>query len=219
MRKSELAIQLLSEIEKLFPEAITELSNWSTPFQFLVCIILSAQTTDKQVNKVTEKLFKQYPDAKSFAKAKLEEVQDTLGGINYYKTKSKHIIEIAEILKEKYSGEPPRDLKKLQGLPGVGYKTANVFLNDLYHENQGIAVDTHVMRVAKAYGLSKGSDSTKVAHDLEKLYPKKDWYKVNSNFVLYGRYILKARKPDWERVVLKEEIKKSYYDRVEGVLR
>ncbi len=206
MNKKQLAIQLLSEIEKLFPEATTELSNWSTPFQFLICILLSAQTTDKQVNKVTGKLFKKYPDAKSLSKANLEEVQNTLGGINYFKTKSRHIIESSKILVDKYSGKPPRDLKKLQNLPGVGYKTANVFLNDLYHENQGIAVDTHVMRVAKAYGLSKGSDPTKVAHDLEKLYPKKDWYKVNSAFVLYGRYILKARKPDWERVVLKDFI-------------
>ena len=204
MNKKQLAIQLLSEIEKLFPEATTELSNWSTPFQFLICILLSAQTTDKQVNKVTEKLFEKYPDAKSLSKANLEDVQNTLGGINYFKTKSRHIIGSSKILVDKYSGKPPRDLKKLQKLPGIGYKTANVFLNDLYHENQGIAVDTHVMRVAKAYGLSKGSDPTKIAHDLEKLYPKKDWYKVNSSFVLYGRYILKARNPDWKRVVLKD---------------
>lgn len=204
MNKKQLAIQLLSEVEKLFPEATTELANWSTPFQFLICILLSAQTTDKQVNKMTRKLFEKYPDAKSLSRANLREVQNTLGGINYFKTKSRHIIESSKILDKQYSGKPPRDLKKLQKLPGVGYKTANVFLNDLYHENQGIAVDTHVIRVVKAYGLSKESDPTKVAHDLEKLYPKKDWYKVNSAFVLYGRYILKARKPDWERVVLKE---------------
>lgn len=207
MNKKQLAIQLLSEIENLFPEASTELANWQTPFQFLICILLSAQTTDKQVNKVTKDLFRKYPDAKSLAEAKLEEVEDTLGGINYYKTKSRHSIETAKILQKQYSGEPPRDLEKLQKLPGVGYKTANVFLNDLFHENQGVAVDTHVMRVAKAYGLSKGSDPTKVAHDLEKLYPKKDWYKVNSTFVLYGRYILKARNPDWKRVVLKDFVK------------
>lgn len=209
MNKKQLAIQLLSEIENLFPEATTELSNWSTPFQFLVCIILSAQTTDKQVNKVTKKLFEQYPGADSLSQANLEDVEDTLGGINYYKTKSKHIIETAKILKEKYSGKPPRDLEKLQKLPGVGYKTANVFLNDLYHENQGIAVDTHVMRVARAYGLTDASDPTKVAHDLEKLYPKKLWYKVNSTFVLYGRYILKARNPDLKHVVLKDFLKGS----------
>jgi endonuclease III len=202
----ERAYQLLKEVEKLFPEAVTELGNWSTPFQFLICILLSAQTTDKQVNKVTSILFKKYPDAKSLAGANIQEAKDTLGGINYFKTKSKHIIETAKILEEEYKGEPPRDLEKLMKLPGVGYKTANVFLNDLYRENQGIAVDTHVMRVARAYGLSKSSDPTKVAHDLEKLYPKKYWYKINSAFVLYGRYILRARKPDWDRVVLKDQL-------------
>jgi endonuclease III len=206
MDREQLAIQLLSEVEKLFPEAVTELGNWDTPFQFLICIMLSAQTTDKQVNKVTKKLFRKYSDAKSLAGADLSEVKDTLGGINFFKTKSRHIIETAKILEKEYEGEPPRDLEKLMELPGVGYKTANVFLNDLYRENQGIAVDTHVMRVARAYGLSKESDPTKVAHDLEKLYPKKYWYRINSSFVLYGRYVLRARKPDWDRVVLKDQL-------------
>jgi len=207
MNKKELAMKLLLEVEKLFPNASTELKNWKTPFQFLLCIVLSAQTTDKQVNRVTKKLFRKYPDAKSLSQANLKDVEDTLGGINYYKTKSNRIIEISKILSEQYGGEPPRDLKKLQKLPGVGYKTANVFLNDLYKENRGIAVDTHVMRVALKYGLSKGSDPTQIAHDLERLYPVQDWHKVNSVFVLYGRYVLKARKPDWDRVVLKSELK------------
>jgi endonuclease-3 len=197
-------MELLLKVEELFPDASTELENWKTPFQFLLCIALSAQTTDKQVNKVTGELFNKYPDAKSLSEANLEDVEDTLRGINYYKTKSERIIETSKILLEEYGGEPPRDLKKLQKLPGVGYKTANVFLNDLYRENQGIAVDTHVMRVALRYGLSKGSDPTQIAHDLEKLYPKEYWYRVNSTFVLYGRYILKARSPDWEKIVLKE---------------
>ena len=204
MNKKELALELLLKVEGLFPDASTELKNWETPFQFLLCIALSAQTTDKQVNKVTEKLFDKYPDAKSLSEANFEDIKNTLGGINYYNTKSKRIIEISRILLEEYGREPPRDLKKLQKLPGVGYKTANVFLNDLYKENQGIAVDTHVMRVARSYGLTEESDPTKIAHDLEKLYPKEYWYRVNSTFVLYGRYILKARNPDWEKVVLKE---------------
>lgn len=207
MNKKELAMELLHKVEELFPDATTELKNWETPFQFLLCIVLSAQTTDKQVNKVTKKLFKRYPDAKSLSKANLEDIRDTLGGINYYKTKSERIVNISRILLEQYGGEPPRDLKKLQKLPGVGYKTANVFLNDLYKENQGIAVDTHVMRVARSYGLTKESDPTKIAHDLEKLYPKEYWYRVNSTFVLYGRYILKARNPDWDKVVLKKYLK------------
>lgn len=204
MKKKELAIQLLSETEKLFPGATTELQNWKDDFQFLVCIVLSAQTTDRQVNKATHNLFEKYPNAKELGRAKLEELQYTLGGINFYKTKSKHIKEMSNLLQTKYEGQPPRDINLLVALPGVGYKTANVFLNDRYKANEGIAVDTHVLRVARRYGLTKNTDPTKVAHDLERLFPKKDWYKVNSTFVLYGRYILKAKKPDMDRVVLKE---------------
>ena len=202
--KKELANDLLFEIEKLFPKAKTELENWSTPFQYLVCVVLSAQTTDKQVNKATKKLFQKYQDAKSFSNAKAEELQDTLRGINYYRTKSKHLIEMSKIVDVVYKGQPPVSLSKLLKLPGVGYKGANVFLNDLYKSNQGIAVDTHVLRVARAYGLTENTDPTKVSHDLEKLFKKKDWYKVNSIFILYGRYILKAKKPDMQKAVLKE---------------
>lgn len=204
MNNKDLAKQLLKEVGQIYPEAKTELLNWSTAFQFLICIVLSAQTTDKQVNKVTGELFEKYPTVEKLANAKYEDIEDTLGGINYFKTKSKHIIEMAKMIKDKYEGEPPKSLAELQTLPGVGYKTANVFLNDLYHLNQGIAVDTHVGRVAKSYGLTKETDPTKIAHDLEKLYPKEDWYKVNSLFVLYGRYILKAKKPDMDKVVLKD---------------
>lgn len=207
MTKKELAIQLLSEVKKIFPEATTELQNWSTDFQFLVCIALSAQTTDRQVNRVTKNLFEKYPDPKSLSSAKLEDVIYTLGGINYFKTKSVRIIQLAKAINEKYNGIVPLDLNELVKLPGVGYKTANVFLNDLYHLNQGVAVDTHVARVARSYGLTKETEPTKIAHDLEKLYPREDWYKVNSTFVLYGRYILKAKKPVMEKVVLKGYIK------------
>ncbi len=204
MKKKELAVKLLSEVEKLFPEATTELANWKNDFQFLVAVILSAQTTDIQVNKVTVELFRKYPSADKLSNAKIEDLEYTLRGINYFKIKAKNIKGTAKILVEQYTGQPPKSLKKLIELPGVGYKTANVFLNERYRANEGIAVDTHVLRVAKAYGLTQNSDPTKVAYDLEKLYPRKDWYKVNSVFVLYGRYILKARKPDMDRVVLKE---------------
>jgi len=206
MNKKELAKQLLLEIEKIYPDASTELKNWKTPFQFLVCIMLSAQTTDKQVNKVTKKLFEKYPDAKSLSSADVDDVTSLVKSVNYFKTKAKHIIETAKLLQNNYNGVPPKDVVKLQKLPGVGYKTANVFLNDLYKLNQGIAVDTHVARVARTYGLTKNVNPTKIAHDLEKLYPKRDWYKVNALFVLYGRHILKAKKRIEEKVVLKEEI-------------
>lgn len=206
MNKKGLAKQLLLEIGKIYPDASTELENWETPFQFLLCIMLSAQTTDKQVNKITKKLFEKYPDPKSLSVADIEDVTNLVKSVNYFKTKAKHIIETAKLLQSNFGGVPPKSVVELQKLPGVGYKTANVFLNDLYKSNQGIAVDTHVVRVARTYGLTKNIDPTKIAHDLEKLYPKRDWYKVNALFVLYGRYILKAKKRVEEKVVLKEEI-------------
>jgi endonuclease-3 len=191
MTKREKAMKVLKDIEEMFPDASTELENWETPFQFLICIILSAQTTDKQVNKVTSKLFDKYSDAKSLSTADIEEVKKLVKSINYYKTKAKYIIQTAKILDKEYKGNPPKDVGKLQELPGVGYKTANVFLNELYEANQGIGVDTHVRKVAKKYGLTKHDNPDKIAKDLEKIYPKEVWYKINRLFVLYGRYKMK----------------------------
>ena len=191
MTKRERAMMVLSDIEKLFPNAKTELENWETPFQFLICIILSAQTMDKQVNRVTKGLFAKYPDPKSLSIADISDVKRLIGSINYFNTKSKHIIETSRILVEKYDSIPPKDVVKLQELPGVGYKTANVFLNDLYQANQGIAVDTHVRKVAKKFGLTKSDNPNRIAKDLEKIYPKEVWYKINMYFVLYGRYKMK----------------------------
>lgn len=191
MGKKEIAQKLLKELEEMFPDAGTELENWKTPFQFLICILLSAQTMDKQVNKVTGELFDKYPSAEALSTANIDDVKKIIGSINYYKTKSKHIIETSGILNTQYNGKPPKDVKKLQDLPGVGYKTANVFLNELYEANQGIGVDTHVRKVAKKFGLTDKDDPNKIAQDLERIYPKKDWYKINKLFVLYGRYKMK----------------------------
>lgn len=188
MRKKEIAYLLLSKLEEMYPNAQSELENWQTPFQFLVCIILSAQTTDKQVNKVTSELFSIYPEGYTMSLAKKEDIEKYISSINYYHTKAKHIKQMSEILVKEYDGEVPNDLEKLLELPGVGYKTANVFLNDLYQANQGIAVDTHVRKTAIKYGLTKNTDPYKISKDLERLYNREDWYKINRYFVLYGRY-------------------------------
>lgn len=172
----------------MYPDAQTELKNWSTPFQFLVCIMLSAQTTDKQVNKATEKLFSVYPDGYMMSLAQTEDIERYISSINYFHTKARHIKEMSRIVTRKYNGEIPLALESLLELPGVGYKTANVFLNDLYQSNQGIAVDTHVKKTAIKYGLTRNTDPNKISKDLEKLYDQKDWYKINRYFVLYGRY-------------------------------
>ncbi len=178
------------KLEEMYPNA-TELINWHTPFQFLICIILSAQTTDKQVNKVTSGLFNIYPDGYTMSLATQQEIEKYISSINYFHTKAKHIKKLSEIVIREYGGEIPTSLDTLLTLPGVGYKTANVFLNDLYQANQGIAVDTHVKKTALKYGLTKSSNPDRISKDLEKIYDKKDWYKINRYFVLYGRYDFK----------------------------
>jgi endonuclease-3 len=187
-KKKEKAYRLLNVLEEMYPNAQTELENWETAFQFLVCIMLSAQTTDKQVNKVTKELFHAYPDGYMMSLATIEDIEKYISSINYYHTKARHIKETSQIITKEYGGEVPTALESLLELPGVGYKTANVFLNDFYQSNQGIAVDTHVRKTALKYGLTKNIDANKIAKDLENLYDQEDWYKINRYFVLYGRY-------------------------------
>lgn len=203
MNKKEKALKLLRILEDMYPKANTELKNWHTPFQFLVCIMLSAQTTDKQVNKITEDLFSVYPDTYTMSLATVREIERYVSSVNYYHTKAKHIKKTAKILLRKYNGEVPITLNELLELPGVGYKTANVFLNDLYKANMGIAVDTHVKKTAIKYGLTKNTDPNKISKDLEKIYPKDEWWKINRYFVLYGRYDFKIN------LDLKEDIVKE----------
>ena len=201
--KKERALRLLRRLEDMYPDAQTELKNWNTPFQFLVCIMLSAQTTDKQVNKVTEQLFTIYPDTYTMSLATAKEIEKYISSINYYHTKAKHIKKTAGILLRQYNGEVPITLNELLELPGVGYKTANVFLNDLYKANMGIAVDTHVKKTAIKYRLTKSTDPNKISKDLEKIYPKDEWWKINRYFVLYGRYDFKIDL-DLETDIVKE---------------
>jgi len=187
-----------------YPEATTELTNWKNDYQLLICIILSAQTTDKQVNKVTANLFKEFPTLESLKSAKQSDVEALVKSINYYRTKAKNIIKASSVLIGKYSGKVPTDIDDLISLPGVGYKTANVFISEFYREGKGVAVDTHVMRVFQRLGLTDQTDPTKIAKELEKLYPKKDWHRINSTFVLFGRYVCMARKPKCPSCLLRE---------------
>lgn len=192
-------------MEEVFPNPKTELENWDTPFQFIVCIALSAQTTDKQVNSLTKKLFKKYPTHKEMMVADVSEVERYIGGVNYYRNKAKYLVGLANMLDNAFDGVVPQTEKELVMLPGVGRKTAHVFLNDYYKANLGIAVDTHVMRVAQRMGLTTNTNPDKIGADLEAIFPQEIWSKVNSLFVLYGRYVCKARvKPEESECVLKE---------------
>lgn len=201
--KKEKALYILEEMAKLFPEGIkSEIVEWETPFQFLICVIVSPQTTDVSINKVMPKLWEHYPDAQSLANADIEHVQELIGSLNYYRNKSKYIVQSSSILVEKYGGKVPKDEKSLLELPGVGKKVANVYLNDMFELNNGIGVDTHILRISNRLGLTKETTPDKVALDLQALYEQALWHRVNSLFVLYGRYYCKANiKPENSKCV------------------
>lgn len=187
--------KILKYLKKTYHTPKTEL-HYTTPFQLVVAVMLSAQCTDKLVNKVTADLFKQYKTPKDFAKAKLALFTKEIARVSFYQNKAKHITESAKILVKDFGGRVPRTADELQKLPGVGYKTAHVILGELYNIWEGIPTDTHVKRFARKFDLTDNTDLKKISHDLEKLVSKKDWKYVNNGFVLYGRYVCKAIKHD-----------------------
>ncbi len=185
------AAKLLSYLKKTYPEPKTELA-YTTPFELLAAVILSAQCTDKKVNFVTLKLFTQYSTVEEFASAKPDEMADMLSSITFFQSKTKYLIGSAKVLLERFEGQVPRTEKELVQLPGVAYKTAHVVLGELYDVHEGIATDTHVRRFALRFDLTDNTELTKISKDLEALIPKEDWKYVNNGFVLYGRYICPA---------------------------
>jgi len=180
-------------LEDMYPEADCEL-QFGSVFQLLVAVVLSAQTTDKSVNLVTEALFEKYPDAESLSAVKEEELQQIIKRIGMYKTKSKNVLNLARILKEEYNGEVPGDYEKLIRLPGVGRKTANVVLANGFGE-QRIAVDTHVFRVSNRIGLVEEPDVLKTELSLMKALPKDKWTHMHHALIWHGRRVCDAKRP------------------------
>jgi endonuclease-3 len=187
-------LKALDIIGQMYPDAKGEL-NADTPFQLLIAVILSAQATDKGVNKATPALFEAYPDADSLAQASLEDVEDKIRTIGLYKTKAKNIIRTAQMLIADYDGQIPLSKEELVKLPGVGRKTANVVLGDAFGI-PGIAVDTHVSRVAKRLQVVKQSaDVDEIEDKLMAWVPENDWVKTHHRLILFGRYHCTAKKP------------------------
>jgi len=187
----------LSIIDEMFPNAKGEL-DWETPFQLLIAVILSAQTTDKGVNKATPALFAKFPDAESLAGAEVSEVEACIKTIGLYRTKAKNIIRTAQMLVQDFNSELPRDKKTLQLLPGVGRKTANVVLGEAFGV-PGIAVDTHVERIAKRLDLvPQKATVLEVEEKLMKWIPKEDWTQSHHQLIFFGRYHCTAKKPQCE---------------------
>ncbi len=189
------AKKIVSYLKKAYPEPKSELIH-TTPFQFVVAVMLSAQCTDKAVNKVTETLFKKYKTPQDFATANRAVLTKEISSIPFFRNKAKAIIGAAKEIESRHDKVVPRTESELVALPGIGYKTAHVILGELYGIWEGIATDTHVKRFAKRFDLTAQTDLKKISKDLEALVPKKDWKFVNNGLVLYGRYVCPARPHD-----------------------
>jgi endonuclease-3 len=201
--KTKRAISQLKKIEKLTDKEMLLAADWQEEWKVLISTILSAQTKDETTIKISHLLYKKYPKLSSLAKARLKDVKRIIKSVNYYKTKSKHIIETAKIIKNKYKGKIPHKLEKLLEFPGVGRKTANVFL--AVHNHPAIGVDTHVAYLSQVLGWTKHKDKHKIEQDLKLLFPRKYWISINYTLVRFGR-IYKTKKKQLEKLKQKKII-------------
>ncbi len=182
--------------------------EYKNAYELLTATILSAQCTDKRVNQVTRHLFKNYPDAFALAKADLKKVEEEIREVGFYHNKAANIISCSKMLVEKYNGEVPATMEELTALPGVGRKTANVILGNVYHI-PSIVVDTHVKRITKRLGLTENTDPEKIEHDLEKRLPKDHWILWNLHIITFGREICSAQRPKCDECFLRDYCKEK----------
>ncbi|MEG0283445.1 MAG: endonuclease III [Erysipelotrichales bacterium] len=196
------AQEIKDVLEEMYPDAYCEL-NFSNELELVIAVLLSAQTTDKSVNKLTINLFKKYPTLDDYINVDIKELENDLRRIGLYKNKAKNVKKLAVMIKEDFNGEVPRTQEELEMLPGVGRKTANVVLSVAFGI-PAIAVDTHVERVAKRLKLAYKNDSIlKVEEKLMRKFNKEDWSKLHHQIIFFGRYHCKAQKPECEGCKLK----------------
>lgn len=189
---------LIEYFEKNMPIAESEL-NFENPYQLIVAVILSAQCTDKRVNMTTPALFERYPDAEALSKATVEDIYELIKSISYPNNKSKNLLGMAKVLMSDFNGIVPDDVDKLQTLPGVGRKTANVVASVAFNK-PAMAVDTHVFRVSARIGLTKNAKNPlETERQLVKYIPESIIPKAHHWLILHGRYVCKARKPECEK--------------------
>jgi endonuclease III len=210
--------EILEILKENYPDAKCEL-NHESPFQLLVATILSAQTTDKKVNEVTETLFRDYPDLDAFLTLSVEELEERIKQIGLYRSKAKNLIMMCNQLKEKFNGEVPKTMEEITSLAGAGRKTANVVLSNAFGV-PSIAVDTHVFRVSNRLGMADSDNVLEVEKQLQKELPKKEWSLTHHLLIFHGRRCCIARNPKCEicnltkyckyyKEVKKKEVKKK----------
>ena len=186
---------IIENLDRLYPDAHCEL-NHKDSFELLIAVVLSAQTTDVSVNRVTPALFKKYPDALSLSEASEEDVMRLIHSIGLYKNKSRNIINLAKELVKRFNGEVPSKREELESLPGVGRKTANVVLSNCF-DYPAFAVDTHVSRVSKRLMIArKDDDVLTIEKKLMKFFPRNCWSRLHHQFIFFGRYKCKAKNPE-----------------------
>ena len=186
---------IIENLNRLYPDAHCEL-NHKDSFELLIAVVLSAQTTDVSVNRVTPALFEKYPDALSLSKASEEDVMRLIHSIGLYKNKSRNIINLAKELVKRFDGEVPSKREELESLPGVGRKTANVVLSNCF-DYPAFAVDTHVSRVSKRLMIArKDDDVLTIEKKLMKFFPRNCWSRLHHQFIFFGRYKCKAKNPE-----------------------
>lgn len=192
---------IISFLHEKYPDAKTSL-RFSSPFECLVAISLSAQSTDKAVNEVTPSLFEKYPTSKEMSKANISDVENIIHSLGLYRNKAKNIISLSYSLEEKYGGRVPFKREELITLPGVGNKTACVFLLEM-NEGNYFPVDTHVSRISLRLGYSnKNDEPLSIQRKLEKKFPEEEWNFLHHAFIYFGRDICKAQKPSCEKCML-----------------
>jgi endonuclease-3 len=192
------AKKILAVLEATYPNARVTL-DFKNPFQLLIATILAAQCTDERVNRVTKGLFKRYPTPKAFAEADPAELEEAIRSTGFYRNKAKSIIGCCQRLVEAYGGQVPRTMDDLISLPGVWRKTANIVLGNAFGLNEGIAVDTHVTRVANRLGLADSDKQDEIEQQLCRVIPREKWTLVTHLLIFHGRNICKAQRPDCPR--------------------
>ncbi len=187
--------EILTVLKELYykPDIKLNFLDFDNPFQILIMTVLSAQTTDNNVNKVKPQLFSKYPDCKALAAANQEDVEEIIRSTGFYHAKAKNIIAASKMLRDAFGSEVPRTIEELTKLPGVGRKTANIVLSHAYNINDGIAVDTHVKRLAGRLGTTESTDPVIIEQDLMKLVPKEDWWLINFLLISHGRTVCDAK--------------------------
>lgn len=195
--KEKQAIEIIEKLKEFYPDAKCSL-DFTTPFEMLVAVILSAQCTDERVNKTTPAIFEKYNTPEDFAKMDLSLLEQLIHPCGFYKNKAKNIKKTAEILVNEYNGQVPNTMEELLKLPGVGRKTANVVMLEAFNNPQGVAVDTHCKRISNRIGISNEKEPEKIEKDILKLFPKKYYYDLNHVLIWHGRKICTSRNPKCE---------------------